>query len=589
MQIFFKTPFSLPMIYIAVFGQDAASRGNDIRARLSQKISFGVSLAGIVIGLITIVVLGSMFGHYAANWISCPHGYYHHNGQRVCCGSVTCTHGVHIDSDTGCIQCCDPYSKLDCFKYGYVNDSQGCKVCYSVIKESCTNGFHKDNFGCPKCCEPAGYNSASNYYNDSNGCRKACIYSEHYCTAYGYRLDERGCRECCMANENKENGCNCSNIICDQGYANSSAGCKVCCANAINRDLCTQGFYINKYGCPACCNNFHDWSCSTYGRYIDSNGCTQCCNSFTQSDCYTHGYYLDTRGCKVCCNPRLMNTGGGCNCTNLRCDNGFRNDTTDCKACCPQSKNYCNSYNDNSGYYYDSSGCPKCCERVNYCSSSYYNDTNGCKKCCASGQQWTNGYFKDSYGCNVGCDSSKNDTGCNCSNIQCVSGYHTNISMGCKVCCQSVSLGSCQSGIYYDSLGCPKCCEVVRSCPYGYFVDSRGCKKCCPQIYPGSHLTSNADPDTSNIIRDCNCSNVQCLQGRVANQTCDGRAICCDYSDSMTCKLYGFHYDFNGCKKCCSTPPYVSSFCHAGFYFKGGNCLTCCRVDSDPIDTCSVL
>ena len=99
------------MIYIAVFGQDASSRGNDIRAHLSQKISFGVSLAGIVIGLVSIVVLGSMFGHYAANRISCPHGYYHHNGQRVCCGSVTCTHGVHIDSDTGCVQCCDPYSK----------------------------------------------------------------------------------------------------------------------------------------------------------------------------------------------------------------------------------------------------------------------------------------------------------------------------------------------------------------------------------------------------------------------------------------------------------------------------------------------
>ena len=358
-----------------MFGQDAAYRGDENRARRCSKFSLAVSAAGIIIGILFVIILCSVLGHQAISLYSCPHGHYMHSGRKVCCESVsTCTHGVHPDAN-GCLQCCDPYSKTECFKNGFYNDTYGCKICCRVNEESCGNNFYRDSFGCAQCCD---------------------------------------------------------------GYSSS------------HPLVCSYGSYTDSRNCKKCCNYYSQSDCSIKGYSTDANGCKTCCRSqYSVYECNMRsGYFLDDKGCKQCCVSPSGTRHEGCNCTNVQCDYGYRNDTPECKTCCVVSKESCATL----GFYMDSTGCVKCCDR--YCNYGYYMYTPGCQRCCNDISQYhcqTYGTYNDPVtGCRSCCEVFNNQT--------CLTNGFYKDSKGCKRCCSTAGM-SCTNGFYYDSNKCPVCCD----------------------------------------------------------------------------------------------------------------------------------
>ena len=198
-------------------------------------------------------------------------------------------------------------------------------------------------------------------------------------------------------------------------------------------------------------------------------------------------------------------------------------------------------------------GVPNAVSGSVYC-SSYYNDTSGCRKCCGSGQQCTNGLFQGPKW------------------LQCVLRFEQEwhrvqlfeypvwirISHKHKYGLQGLLPIRVPGELpVWDLLRLSSVVpNVVRSSGLVRTVILL-IREVVRNVAP-KFIQVHISPPMQTLILATSSETVtvpksQCLQGRVTNQTCDGRAICCDYSDPMICKLYGFHYDFNGCKKCCST------------------------------------
>ena len=127
----------------------------------------------------------------------------------------------------------------------------------------CTYGSYNDSNACQQCCNCFSKSDCygNGFYQDSNGCKRCCPSNDFGCLLRGYTVNENGCKQCCICYSGVQSpDCNCTNKQCDYGYRNDTE-CKTCCS--VRKEDCGSAFYTDSTGYINCCDQY----CS-YGHYM---------------------------------------------------------------------------------------------------------------------------------------------------------------------------------------------------------------------------------------------------------------------------------------------------------------------------------
>ena len=325
------------------------------------RASYALSVAGVVIGIILIIVLASKLSQHGHR------SYYNYYGCIDYHYTLGCKYGRKSDTN-GCTECCEMEESCcpsmgngEC-TYGWAIDSDNCKIgcCPFFDNATCnTYGFYSYRYygGCKYCCSPYDVTSCSlhGFYRDSNDCQKCCQAIDDQACDYGWTYDSTGCKTCCSSyNEYKcttspmnttvyaSNGCGGRYNIKDcetNGFYNYSGSsgvqkCKRCCPS-VGNGTCTDGWTKDSHGCrTGCCPVLNNEICEAYGSYYSTyDGCKHCCPSFNIHDCMRYGSYVNrysSNQCKTCCSSFKSS----------ECLYGWKFDENQCRQCCGYSQEY---------------------------------------------------------------------------------------------------------------------------------------------------------------------------------------------------------------------------------------------------------
>ena len=268
------------------FGRSYAASGDHVKSRRMTRASYALSVAGVVIGIILIIVLATKLSQHD------DHSYLNYDTFNYECynpiDTRECAYGSKYDTSGRCARCCEMEESCcpsmgdgDC-TYGWMRGSDGCR-------KGCCDYFNNDT------CNTYGY-----YFPRwSDGCKQCCSpYDVTRCSLYGSYRDSYGCKTCCPTFDDQE---------CEYGWRNDSDGCKTCCSSYEEYTCTKLPMNTTVYASNGCGGRYNIKDCETNGFYNYSGSygvqCKRCCQSIGNGTC-TYGWTKDSFGCRTgCCPP----------------------------------------------------------------------------------------------------------------------------------------------------------------------------------------------------------------------------------------------------------------------------------------------